>query len=146
MIYQEPPADYNPRFEVVGCLLRLDDRILLLRRHRDKEQGGKWCLPSGKIDEGEIPLSSMAREIGEETGIGIALSGLEYLFRVYVRYEGEYDFTFYMYSANTNKEDVHLNPEEHTEYRWVNYDQALKMDLVKDLDDNLHSVRSMKKI
>lgn len=55
----------------------LDDqgRLLLIQRLKEPEAGA-WGLPGGKIDFGEIAEDTARREILEELGIRIELTGL----------------------------------------------------------------------
>jgi ADP-ribose pyrophosphatase YjhB (NUDIX family) len=49
------------------CLLRRDDRMLLLRRRKEPLRG-YWTVPGGKLEPGEDPARAAQREIREETG------------------------------------------------------------------------------
>ena len=51
-----------------GTVIRRDDEILLLWRHRFITDSWGWELPAGKIEEGESPAEGAAREALEETG------------------------------------------------------------------------------
>ncbi len=50
--------------------------ILLCRRRGQAFEGGRWCLPCGYIDWGEDFLSAARREVREETGIEVRITGL----------------------------------------------------------------------
>ena len=52
------------------------DRILLIQRG----DNGRWALPGGWCEVGELPGEGAVREVWEETGCRIALSGLLGLF------------------------------------------------------------------
>jgi len=45
------------------------DRILFLRRANSEYGEGQWCLPGGKLDYGDTPEGTVAKELGEETGL-----------------------------------------------------------------------------
>lgn len=58
----------NPLPSVVAFLVNDRDEILLIKR--GVEPGiGKWALPSGFIEETEMPEQAVVRELREETGI-----------------------------------------------------------------------------
>ena len=63
----------------IACCLVFDkdNRLLLLRRHTDDLGGGLWALPGGKQEPGEAPISTVVREVKEETGLD--LHKVEYL-------------------------------------------------------------------
>ncbi len=44
-------------------------RILLLRRASSEYGEGQWCLPGGKLEYGDTPEGTAAKELGEETGL-----------------------------------------------------------------------------
>lgn len=134
MVHKTPPKNFNPKFEVVSCYMESGDKILLLHRHNDKSQGGKWGVPAGKIDQGEDVVEAMIREAQEETGLALEPSKLEYLEKVFVRYP-DYDFIYHMFRTKLAQQPaVTLSLTEHQTFQWVTPAEALQMDLVDDLD------------
>ncbi|NLE51931.1 MAG: NUDIX hydrolase [Chloroflexi bacterium] len=64
----------DPKVAAVVFIER-DGAVLLVQRAVDPERG-KWALPAGYIDYGEHPAEAAIREVHEETGLEIAISGL----------------------------------------------------------------------
>ena len=106
---------------VVGAVVRRDGLVLLLKRQSDDFMGGLVELPSGTVDSGEAIIDALKREVREETGLEI--DGID-------SFIGTFDYTsgsgkktrqlnFLIY---TDKREVKLNPEEHTESYWVDPD------------------------
>ncbi len=62
---------------VAAAMFHPDGRVLLHRRPRHKHYGGLWELPGGKVEKGEFPPFSLAREMLEELGIGLQPEALE---------------------------------------------------------------------
>jgi 8-oxo-dGDP phosphatase len=57
------------KFSAVGIIPVADDgRILLIDHYRFQTDTRGWETPAGKIDEGELPAQTAARELKEETG------------------------------------------------------------------------------
>jgi 8-oxo-dGTP diphosphatase len=56
---------------VAVALIAQDRRVLLQRRREDREFGGLWEFPGGKIEAGESPESALLREVAEELGIAL---------------------------------------------------------------------------
>ena len=57
---------------VSAAVLVLEDgRVLLARRAPDRNQGGLWEFPGGKIEAGETPEESLVRELREELSLEI---------------------------------------------------------------------------
>lgn len=57
--------------EVVGAIIRNDDRYLVGQRPANKAQGGLWEFMGGKIEPGETPEQALARECREELSLEI---------------------------------------------------------------------------
>ncbi len=60
----------------VTCVIVERDRSILLVRRRYPPKTGMWCLPAGFIETGESPEESAAREVQEETGLDVRITGL----------------------------------------------------------------------
>lgn len=137
MMTKEKLADFNKRFDIVGCFIEHDGKFLLLRRHLHKANGDKWGLPAGKMDVGENTKQAVLREIKEETGLKLSETHLIYFDSLYVR-DGAFDIEWHMFSTQLDTPvSIKVNPEEHLEYRWVSPNEALQMDLIHDLPESI---------
>jgi RimJ/RimL family protein N-acetyltransferase/ADP-ribose pyrophosphatase YjhB (NUDIX family) len=61
------PGYTTPKVDVRAACFRADDgagKILLVRERSD----GRWCLPGGWADVGDVPSEAAAREVHEEAG------------------------------------------------------------------------------
>jgi 8-oxo-dGTP diphosphatase len=65
-----------PTVEVVAAVITRGDRLLACRRNADREAGGLWEFPGGKVEAGESAADALAREIREELGVGIRVGAL----------------------------------------------------------------------
>jgi ADP-ribose pyrophosphatase YjhB (NUDIX family) len=59
----------------VAALVSQGDRVLLVRR-AVPPQAGYWALPAGYMDADETPEEALIREVREETGIVVQVTGL----------------------------------------------------------------------
>lgn len=138
MIYIEKPQNFEYAFESVGCFLERDGKILLLHRQDHKPYGNTWGIPSGKVDNGEIVLDAMIREIKEETGYSVSKDQIKHHSKVYVEYP-EYNFVYHIFHSKLNSQDqVKIHLEEHKNFKWTLPTKALDMNLIKDLDSCIH--------
>jgi ADP-ribose pyrophosphatase YjhB (NUDIX family) len=64
----------DPKVAVIG-LVTWRDHVLLIRRGVDPQRG-KWALPGGYMDAGEMPTNALARELREEVGLDVAVHRL----------------------------------------------------------------------
>ncbi len=64
----------DPKVAVIG-LVHHRGQVLLARRAVDPAKG-KWALPGGFVDAGEMPESALHRELMEEVNLPITIDGL----------------------------------------------------------------------
>ncbi len=106
MIFEIKPEKFNPKMEVVSCLIESNKQILLLLRQDCKNEGNKWGLPAGKVDQtDENTLAAIVREVKEETGIALLPLKVNYFKTFFVRYPMfDFKFMFFiLFWSNKNK-------------------------------------------
>lgn len=129
-IYFESPKGFNPTVEVAGCICEWEGKILFLKRHADKPQGNTWGLPAGKMEKGEDPRSAAAREVHEEVGIRLDPEDLQEVVKIYIQLE-DVGYVFHTFQIRLMKPaTVTLEPDAHTEARWLNIQQAVELPLI----------------
>lgn len=108
------------------------NQILILKRSlEDSRNPDKWEIPGGKLNKKETLEESLWREIKEEVGIDFEIvSKLNYILNHLIN-RGEYNERLYMVIFYIAKEipDVIKLSEEHTECRWVSYEEMLNYNL-----------------
>lgn len=129
-IFEQRPKGFFPLLTVVGCYCMYRDEVLLLKRHPETISGGKWCLPGGKLEEGETRQEGALREFQEEVGLNLSLNRLTHLGTVYICLS-EYAYDFAIYQIHfADKPELQLNLKEHTEALWVTHSNALHLPLI----------------
>jgi len=110
-------------------------RVLILRRALDSTDGGKWCLPGGKIDYGDTVEQAAIRELVEETGL--RATRLRFLF-----YQDSLPpapgrmHCINLYLECSAEGEVVLN-EESTEAAWISPQDAPRYELSFRNDEGL---------
>jgi len=108
-----------------------DFEVLLLKRSPDR--GGFWNVVNGTFEFGETIPQCRERELFEETGIKKILQWSDELNRFSFKYIDGYVVVVLVYSVEvSSNQEVAIN-EEHTEYKWVSFDEAIN--LMKFEDD-----------
>jgi ADP-ribose pyrophosphatase YjhB (NUDIX family) len=73
-----PTCDFvqflDPKVAVIGFVVH-DARLLLIRR-AVRPAKGRWALPGGYMDAGEMPEAALKRELIEEVGLAIDIDRL----------------------------------------------------------------------
>jgi 8-oxo-dGTP diphosphatase len=111
---------------VKGLIYDATGRVLLLRRTQDtRVDPGKWDLPGGKLDTGELFDEAFRREVREETGIEIEITGVAGA-RAWTMPERRVAYLFMEARAET--EAVTLS-DEHIAYAWVEPASMAEYDL-----------------
>lgn len=111
----------------VGILLLKGGRVLLGRRHPDREKAsselrgeGTWTCPGGKLDFGEGFEEAAARELMEETGI--SASKLRVICVNSDRAEGAHFVTIGLICEEFSGEPRVAEPEKIVEWGWFGLD------------------------
>ncbi len=60
---------------VVAAVIETDGLVLACRRRPGKAAAGRWEFPGGKVEPGETTGEALVREIREELGVGIRVTG-----------------------------------------------------------------------
>jgi 8-oxo-dGTP pyrophosphatase MutT (NUDIX family) len=100
-------------------------RFLLLRAFNH------WDFPKGMVEPGEEPLAAAVREVQEESQIG----DLDFRWGETSTRTGPYSrgkvACYYIARTATAEVTLPVNPElgrpEHSEFRWVDYDEAMTL-------------------
>lgn len=99
---------------VAGIIYRDDGKFLIAQRNLNKNQGGLWEFPGGKLEPGETCEEALAREIREEMATDIEV--LECVGENIHHYP-EKDIRLMFYKARLLSDDVTLL--EHEDCRWI---------------------------
>src|SRR3990170_4699366 len=60
---------------LVYCRIARAGAVLFLRRSPWAFRGGQWELPGGSVEPGEPHVDAAVREVAEETGLAVRITG-----------------------------------------------------------------------
>ena len=109
---------------VTAGIIEGNGKVLIGRRKPGKHMGGKWEFPGGKIEPGETPEQSLARELAEELGIRAQVG--PFLGRAFFEGDGV-SLELLVYRVDGVEGIPALR--EHEELRWVKPEELLSYDL-----------------
>lgn len=104
----------------VGCGAAItNDRgeLLLIQRLKEPEAGA-WGLPGGKIDFGESAESAIVREVNEELGVTITLTGLACFSEIINGGDGRHWVSPIFSAKIISGEPQLMEPEKHGGWGW----------------------------
>jgi 8-oxo-dGTP pyrophosphatase MutT (NUDIX family) len=91
-----------------GAVVVHNERVLLVR-NRYGVTSGRYLLPAGRVQPGEMPDRAAERETLEETGLRVQVTGLLGV-RIWAMESGEHNY-FFMFQANLLSPVSELRPD-----------------------------------
>jgi dATP pyrophosphohydrolase len=106
--------------------------LLLLKRSASR--GGFWNVVNGTLELRESAIDCRKRELLEETGIRNVINWSGEIHRFSFQYQDDI-FVVVAFAVGVSDDETVVINDEHTEYRWVNFDEAIG--LLKFNDDKI---------
>lgn len=101
-----------------ALIMRDDGKVLITKRgDHDDYMPGTWDLPGGTADGGETLEDATRREVKEEVGLEIVIESPIFTFTNLSQPNRETLVVIYL--VQHAGEDIALNPDEHSQYKWV---------------------------
>lgn len=116
----------------VGAVVVHDGSLLLVERGRGPAVG-KWSVPGGRVEPGELLRDAVAREVAEETGLDVEVGDLAmWVERIGVD-SGEYHFVIFDFFATVRGDPTPVAGDDALAVQWVPLDRVRELDLVDEL-------------
>jgi 8-oxo-dGTP pyrophosphatase MutT (NUDIX family) len=104
-----------------------EDKFLIIKRHTNEcVRPDTWDLPGGCVLYGETHMTSLKREITEETGLDVSNLQPVYVNTKYASNQPMY-FLLIAFRGKATSEDIALSAE-HSAYQWVRAQQFINLD------------------
>jgi 8-oxo-dGTP diphosphatase len=117
----------------VGAVAVHDGRLLLVRRAREPG-AGRWSVPGGRLESGELLAEAVTRELREETGLdgvcGPLVGWVE-------RFAGDRHFVILDFEVTVLDDRGAVAGDDAAEVRWVPLVEVCGHDLVDGLAEFL---------
>lgn len=113
---------------IVGGVIEKNGKYLLVQEAKEKCYK-KWNLPAGHLEFGESIKEGAIREIKEETGCDVELTGILYLGN---RILEDDIFVMIIFEAKPTNEDIEFDPNEILDVKYFEYDE-----IMNNMDDQL---------
>lgn len=120
---------------IAHALIQHNQAYLVLKRSTIKRGQANaypafWDIPGGGVELGELPQVAALRETLEECHQHIVLSNILYE-DSQLDNEQQIVFTWLIYAAHLiDQAPILLDPEEHTDYRWIQSLEELEGELI----------------
>lgn len=127
--------------KVVGGALFRNGKLLVVKRTNSRKfWPGIWEIPGGKVEGSETDVEALQREFLEETHLKINVIRKFYTFRyIYVDEPAEEND----YIVKSDNFEVKIDPEEHTEHRWVTKGEFKNLETSPDMRKSIEKAFGM---
>lgn len=111
---------------VVMIIKNSNNEILLLERRIDDRNKPGWCLPGGKVEDGESLSTAVLREVHEETNIKV--KDFKYVKNTITDYKGK-EIRVFVYSTTIKNPKVKIS-DEHIGFKWASLIKIDEMEVM----------------
>lgn len=120
---------------IVGGIVEKDGKVLLVQEAKEKCYG-KWNISAGRLEPNESITAGAIREIKEETGCDIELTGI-----ISIDYGVIEDKSFMaiIFSTKLLNENIKFNKDEILDVKWHDIDE-----IINGMDDKLRNSKLIK--
>jgi 8-oxo-dGTP diphosphatase len=108
---------------IVGGVIENNGKYLLVQETQ-KKCYGKWNLPAGHLDPNETIFDAVKREIKEESGVDVELTGV---CQIGNRKLADDIFVSVIFTARQVGGEIAYDEEEIMDVKWFSYDEIMNM-------------------
>ena len=108
---------------IVGGVIEKDGKYLLVQEAKESCRG-KWNIPAGHLDPNESIFEGAKREIFEECGYNVKLTGIA---QIGNRVLEDNEWISIIFSTDRLEGEIRFNTEEILDVKWFSYEQIMQM-------------------
>jgi 8-oxo-dGTP diphosphatase len=123
---------------IAGCVVQDNNRILMVQEGQGVEKG-LWNFPLGKLENNEKILNAAIREVEEETGFKISISGLLGIYN-FISINNEHAI-FFCYVGQVTTGILKYDNNEIINVKWLSFDEINELS-----DDKLRTHTLIRKV
>lgn len=125
---------------IVGGVLKKDGKYLLVQEAQEKCRG-KWNIPAGHLDPNETIYEGAKREVREECGFDVTLTGIAHIVN---QVSADDTLIGIIFSTEIIGGEIKFDKNEILDVKWFSYDEILTMrDDLRAPDWIIHSIKSV---
>jgi len=113
---------------IAGCIIVKDNKVLMVQEAQEKCYG-QWNFPAGHVDEPEKITDAAVREVYEETGYKVKLTGVLPIV-ITNKVENKIENAQKMiikFTAQVLEESKNFDTNEILDVKWIEIDKVKKM-------------------
>lgn len=108
---------------VVGGVIEKDGKFLLVQEAQETCRG-KWNIPAGHLDSNETIFDGAKREIKEETGCNVELTGILQIGNKVLK---DNVVVSVIFQAKLLDNNITYDPNEILDVKWFTYEELINM-------------------
>lgn len=108
---------------IVGGVVEKDGKFLLVQEAQEKCRG-KWNLPAGHLDPNETIFDGAKREIFEECGCKVEISGVLQIGNKVIK---DNSWVSVIFKTKLLEDNITFNKEKILDVKWFTYEEILNM-------------------
>ena len=126
---------------IAGCVIVKNNKILMVKETK-KKCYGQWSFPGGHVEENELITDAAIREVYEETGCKVKLTGVLPISTVYLK-EKETAIMI-KFTADIIEENIKFDTKEILDVKWIDIDKLknMKKDELRGYDTVLQDIKN----
>lgn len=119
----------------ITAIVRYGDKFLILKRNPNEiAYPGKWTIPGGKVERGELIMDVLKREVKEETGLDMEEKIKFLRDYTFIRPDG-YNVIGFTFLVNAINDNVKID-KDFEDFKWVLPEELEKYDCIEGIKED----------